>query len=67
MYEYIPDYADLYADYEAEQERRAKKLPKCDCCDKRIFDDQFYKIEGTYICEGCIQDYLVYTEEYMED
>ena len=67
MSDYIPDYAEQYAEYEARLEREAKKLPKCDCCGERIFTEQFYNIEGNYICEECIRDYLVYTEEYMED
>ena len=65
MSNYIPDYADLYEDYEAEQERSLRKYPKCDCCDKRILTERFYNFEGTYICEECIEDYLVWTDDYV--
>ena len=67
MYEYIPDYTDQYAAYEAEQERRQRKYPRCDCCDEVILTERFYNIEGTYICEECIEDFMVNTEDYIED
>ena len=59
--------ADFLA-HEAEQERRLKKFPKCDNCGKRITDDYFFNIDGTYICETCMtEDYRVHTDDYMED
>ena len=64
---YIPDYTDLHAIHECEQERRSRKYPKCACCGKRIFDDKFFNVEGTYICMVCIDDYKVDTVDYMED
>lgn len=64
----IPDYNDLYAMHEAEQERRLKKYPKCDCCGEHITDDYFYNIDSTYFCEECLKDeYRKKTEDYMED
>ena len=66
--EYIPDYTDLYEEYEAEQESRLKRFPKCDCCGEPITDDYFYNIDGTYICETCMRDeYRKNTDDYMED
>lgn len=65
--DYIPDYTELHAAFEADQERRLRKYPKCDCCGERITDDRFYNIEGTYICINCIDDYSVDTDDYMED
>ena len=44
---HIPDYNDLHDEYEAEQERKLNKLPKCDCCGQPITDDYFYNIDGT--------------------
>jgi formylmethanofuran dehydrogenase subunit E len=67
MSEYIPDYNDLFNEFEAEQEQKEKKLPKCDCCGKRISTDKFFNVEGTYICPSCIEDFIVDTEDYMED
>lgn len=64
----IPDYNDLYDEYEAEQERKLSKLPKCDCCGEPITDDYFYNIDGTYICEGCLErDYRKKTDDYIEE
>lgn len=67
MLDYILDYTDLFNEHEAEQERRIEKHPKCSCCGERILEDKFYNIEGTYICPSCIEDYIVDTEDYMED
>ena len=65
--DYIPDYTDLFNDYESQQERSASKLPKCSCCGNRISTDRFFNVEGTYICPSCIEDYIVNTDEYLED
>jgi formylmethanofuran dehydrogenase subunit E len=67
MRDYIPDYNELFEDYEARQERQEKKLPKCDCCGERIVKEKFFNVEGTYICPSCIEDYIVNTDEYLED
>ena len=67
MYESIPDYTYLFNQHEAEQERRSRRYPKCDCCGGRIFAEKFYNVEGTYICDVCIEDFKVDTEDYMED
>lgn len=67
MSEYIPDYNDLYEAFEAEEEEKSKRLPKCDCCGKRISTEKFFNIEGTYICLVCIEDFKVDTDDYMED
>ena len=65
--DYVPDYTDLHAEYEREQERRLERLPKCEVCGEPIVDEQFYNIEGTYICMVCIEDFKVDTDDYMED
>lgn len=67
MSEYIPDYTDLHAEYEAEQERRLRRHPKCDCCVEKITTEKFFNVEGTYICLVCIEDFKVDTDDYMED
>lgn len=66
MYEYIPDYTELHEMHEAELARQAAKCPKCMCCGEHILDDTFFNIEGKYICERCIDDFVVNTEDYME-
>ena len=65
--DYVPDYTDLHAEYEREQERRLERLPKCEVCGEPIVDEQFYNIERTYICLECINDFKVNTDDYMED
>lgn len=65
---YIPDYTELHEEYEATQERRLEKLPKCDCCGEPIIDEYFYNIDGTFICEDClINEYRKNTEDFMEE
>lgn len=58
MPDYIPDYTELHARYEAEQERLADKLPKCDCCGEPIPDDFLYDLGGTLYCEDCLEDHF---------
>ena len=65
--DYMPDYTELHAMHEALLEKRIEKYPKCDCCGERILDDEFFNIEGTYICENCIDDFKVNTDDYVED
>lgn len=65
--EYIPDYNDLHALYEAEQDRKEKKLPICDCCGERITDDCLYDIEGTIYCEDCLNDeFKKFADSYLD-
>lgn len=65
--EYIPDYNDLHSAYEAERERMLDKFPKCDNCGEPITDDFFYISDGTYVCQECLNEFRVSTENYMED
>lgn len=43
------------------------RLPKCDCCDKHIQDDQaFHYVTSKvdiWICLGCVEDNTEYIEE----
>lgn len=67
MSDYIPDYTDMFNEYDARQQAQEKKYPKCDCCGDRIVDDKFYNIEGTYICKTCIEDFKVDTDDYINE
>jgi len=49
--------------YDAEQQRRLKKRPKCRRCNEHIQDDEAYYIEGDWICENCIGKYLKIIDE----
>lgn len=66
MSEYIPDYNDLFDQFEEEEAQKEERFPKCDCCGKRITTKRFFNVEGTYICPECIEDFIVDTEDYME-
>lgn len=66
--DYIPDYTDMFNEYEAAQENRLRERPKCDCCREPIMEDYFFKINGEFVCETCLnEDYREDTEDYMED
>lgn len=65
--EYIPDYTDLHARYEAEQERRADRLPRCAECDEPIYDEECYEINGELICPDCLEEnHRKHTDDYIE-
>lgn len=54
--------------YEAEQQRKLDKLPKCDICGEPIQDDYFYNIYGDIFCEECLNDkFRKSTEDYYDD
>lgn len=66
--DYIPDYNDLFNEHEERLARELEKLPKCDCCGEPIQDDYFYNIDGTFICEECLNsEYRKNTDDYLED
>ncbi len=66
--DYIPDYNDLHDEYEREQESKLDRYPKCDCCGEPITDDYFYNIDGTFICETCLnEEYRKNTEDYIDN
>ena len=68
MSDYIPDYTDLHAEHEREQERRLEQYPKCDHCREPITDEKFYNIDGTFYHKECLDsEYLKDTEDYMEE
>lgn len=54
--------------YDMVQARRETRLPVCDKCKKRIYDDIYFEIEGEILCEKCVHDrYARSTEDYLED
>ena len=54
--------------YDRECQELLEKHPKCDKCDKYITDEEFYDIDGEYVCEECLNKlYRVYTDDYMEE
>ena len=54
-----------YSRHEAEEERCLQRRPKCDICGEPIQDDYLYDINGTLICEKCLErDFRKDTENY---
>lgn len=42
------------------------KMPKCECCDNAIWDDELVDIEGRIYCLRCARRLFVrYTDDYM--
>ena len=65
---YIPDYTDLHAIHEREQERKLQRYPKCVHCRERITDEQLYNIDGLFYHKECFDsEYLKDIEDYWED
>lgn len=63
----LPDYNDLYDEYDRRQARELEKLPKCEYCGEPIQDDYCYDIQEGVICEDClIHHFRKRTEDYIE-
>lgn len=57
--------------YEAEQQRKLDRLPKCAHCGEPIQDEDCYKIDGDLVHSDCATDYLeknckVSTDKYID-
>ena len=68
---YCPDNYDAFVAHEAmrdrEREEIERRLPKCSECGEKIWDDDCYEIGGKLICEKCIENSKVCTDNYMEE
>ena len=42
--------------YDREQSRRAKRLPVCELCGERIYQDDAVCINGSWYCDECLDD-----------
>lgn len=62
---------DPIADFDRWEDKRQEeedRLPVCEICGEPIQDDFLYDIEGTLICEECLNsEYRKPVEDYMED
>lgn len=52
----IPDNYDMWEANELAKERRLKELPECDYCHHPIQDEDYYYINGEYICPNCLDE-----------
>ena len=67
MGEMLDNY-NLWENHETEQEQALEAYPRCDCCGEPITDEHFYNIDGTFLCEACLnEEYRKRTEDYMEE
>ena len=75
--ERVPDYNDLYDEYEAEQEASEKRngrrvigeravFPTCSVCGEEITDEFLYEVDGEIICRECFDwNHLKKTEDFI--
>lgn len=49
---------------DAERYRWEMSRPICDICGEPIQEDTFFLVEEKKICESCMKDCSVYTEDY---
>jgi formylmethanofuran dehydrogenase subunit E len=67
MFIYTDDPAADYDRYDAEQQAKLDKLPKCDYCDNPIQDDYCYEINGDVLCEECLNNHFrKWVEDYVD-
>lgn len=62
---YIPDNHDLWEAHQAKEDERIARLPVCDWCGEPIQDEQFYHLDGEYICKACMDGQLVETVDFI--
>jgi formylmethanofuran dehydrogenase subunit E len=54
--------------YDMERQRELDSLPKCDICGEPITDDFLYDIDGTLVCEKCLnEEYRKPVDNYIEN
>ena len=53
--------------YDAERQKEIDKLPKCDVCGNPIQDEDLYDLDGTLVCEECLNaEYRKSVDDYIE-
>ena len=48
----------------AAEEKALARLPRCSECDNPIQEEYCYEINGELICEECLKEYRVRTEDF---
>ena len=43
--------------WQAVQEAKLERLPKCSHCEEHIQDDAYYEVHGTILCPECLETY----------
>lgn len=53
--------------YDMERQKELDSLPKCDICGEPIQDEDLYDLEGTLVCEECLnREYKKPVDDYIE-
>lgn len=46
--------------------KREAEMPRCECCQNAIWDDELVDIEGSIFCMDCARQLFVkWTDDYM--
>lgn len=49
---------DLWEAHDREQYKWEQSRPVCDVCGEHIQDEYLFEIDGNYVCEECLVDYM---------
>ena len=64
---YTDDPLNDFANWDAEQQRRLDKLPKCSECGEPIQTEECYEINDELICPDCMEtNHRKWVEDYVE-
>lgn len=64
---YTDDPVADFCHHDAEQQKKLDRLPVCDGCDNTITDDAYYDIDGTILCQECLDsNHKKYTDDFIE-
>ena len=68
MEEAMSDFDVYMADQrDIDEQKWLESRPICSVCGEHIQEDECYKVDGELICEDCMSDMRVYTEDYEEE
>lgn len=63
----MPDHYDIWEQHDRERERDLRKHPKCSICKDPIQEEQFFHVNGIFVCEDCMENCRENTEDFMEE
>lgn len=61
----VHDVYDQWERHDAEQEAELQKLPECSNCGYKIQSEYCFQINDEIICETCMKDFRVHTEDLI--
>ena len=63
----LGDPLDDFDRLDREQARREARLPVCEKCGERIYDEHYFDVDGEIYCEECmIEKFRKYTDDLLE-